>query len=84
MRVIILAAGEGKRLRPLTENRPKHMIPIAGKPIIHQLIDAFKTNGVHKFSIVVGYLRENIINYLSDGKKFGIEIDYIFQKKQDF
>ena len=47
MRVIILAAGEGKRLHPLTENRPKHMIPIAGKPIIHQLIDAFKTNGVY-------------------------------------
>jgi UDP-N-acetylglucosamine diphosphorylase/glucosamine-1-phosphate N-acetyltransferase len=81
MRVIILAAGEGKRLRPLTENRPKHMIPIAGKPIIHQLIDAFKTNGVYKFSIVVGHLRDTIIQYLSDGKKFGIEIEYIHQKK---
>lgn len=81
MRVIILAAGEGKRLRPLTEKRPKHMIPIAGKPIIHQLIDAFKTNGVYKFSIVVGHLRENIIQYLSDGKEFGIEIEYIYQNK---
>jgi len=81
IRVIILAAGEGKRLHPLTENRPKHMIPIAGKPIIHQLIDAFKTNGIYRFSIVVGYLKENIIKYLSDGKKFGIEIDYVFQNK---
>ena len=81
MRAIILAAGEGKRLRPLTEKRPKHMIPIAGKPIIHQLIDAFKTNGITKFSIVVGHFSENIIQYLSDGKKFGIEIKYVHQKK---
>jgi bifunctional UDP-N-acetylglucosamine pyrophosphorylase/glucosamine-1-phosphate N-acetyltransferase len=81
MRAIILAAGEGKRLRPLTEKRPKHMIPIAGKPIIHQLIDAFKTNGVTKFSIVVGHFSENIIQYLSNGEKFGIEIEYIHQKK---
>jgi UDP-N-acetylglucosamine diphosphorylase/glucosamine-1-phosphate N-acetyltransferase len=79
MRAIILAAGEGKRLRPLTEKRPKHMIPIAGKPIIHQLIDSFKSNGVYKFSIVVGHLRENIIQYLSDGKEFGIEIEYVYQ-----
>ena len=81
MRAIILAAGEGKRLRPLTEKRPKHMIPIAGKPIIHQLIDAFKTNGIIKYTIVVGHFSENIIHYLSDGKKFGIEVEYIHQKK---
>ncbi len=79
MRVIILAAGEGKRLRPLTEKRPKHMIPIAGKPIIHQLIDSFKSNGVYKFSIVVGHLRENIVQYLLDGKEFGIEVEYVYQ-----
>jgi len=79
--VAILAAGEGIRLRPLTENRPKHMIPVAGKPIIQHLIEAFKHHGVREFTIVVGYLKEAIQTYLSDGSGLDVEIDYVHQNK---
>ena len=81
MRVAILAAGEGVRLRPLTENRPKHMIPIAGRPIIQHLIETFRHNGVRRFTIVVGYLKEAIQTYLSDGSRLDVEIDYVTQAK---
>ncbi|MEM4251052.1 MAG: sugar phosphate nucleotidyltransferase [Candidatus Bathyarchaeia archaeon] len=79
MRVAILAAGEGVRLRPLTENRPKHVIPVAGRPLIHHLIDAFRQNGVRRFTVVVGYLREVIQSCLLDGGSLGVKIDYVHQ-----
>ncbi len=55
MRAVILAAGKGVRLLPLTENRSKHMIPVGGRPLVLHLIDAFIQNGVKEFTIVVGY-----------------------------
>jgi bifunctional UDP-N-acetylglucosamine pyrophosphorylase/glucosamine-1-phosphate N-acetyltransferase len=79
MRVAILAAGEGVRLRPLTEHRPKHAIPVAGRPIIHHLIEAFKENGVRRFTVVVGYLKEVIQSCLHDGSCLGVKIDYVHQ-----
>jgi len=81
MRGVILAAGEGLRLRPLTENRPKHMIPIAGQPLLQHVIEAFKNSGVHKFTLVVGYLREAIEHYFSDGKALGVKIGYVHQQR---
>ncbi len=81
MRAVILAAGEGVRLRPLTENRPKHMIPIAGRPLLQHVIEAFKHNGVQKFTIVVGYLSEVIERSLSDGRGLGVDITYVHQRK---
>ncbi|MBS7623451.1 NTP transferase domain-containing protein [Candidatus Bathyarchaeota archaeon] len=81
MRVAILAAGEGVRLRPLTEHRPKHAIPVAGRPIIHHLIEAFRQNGVRRFTVVVGYLREVIESYLLDGGNLGVKIDYVHQRE---
>ena len=81
MNAVILAAGEGTRLWPMTENRPKHMIPIAGRPIIQHLIETFKDNGVHKFTIVVGYLREVVERYFLDGSSLGVEIIYVNQPR---
>ncbi len=81
MRAVILAAGEGARLMPLTEHRPKHMIPIAGRPIIQHLIETFRHHGVRRFTVVVGYLKEAIQTYLSDGSSLDVEIDYVNQAK---
>jgi len=81
MRAVILAAGEGKRLRPLTDSRPKHMIPVAGRPLIQHIIEALRDNGVHKLTIVLGYQRETIERYLFDGKDLGVEIDYVYQPR---
>ncbi len=81
MRAVILAAGEGTRLRPLTDRRPKHMIAMAGRPLIEHIVEAFRDNGVAKFTIVLGYKRETIETHLSDGRALGVEIDYVYQPK---
>lgn len=78
---IILAAGEGTRLRPLTSTRPKPMLPVAGKPILEWNMLALSKAGIKKAVIVVGYKKEKIINHF--GKKHnGIQIEYIEQKEQ--
>ena len=82
MKAVILAAGEGKRMRPLTYVRPKVMLPIAGKPIIEHLIEEVKAVGITEFIIVVGYHDETIRGYFSNGADWGIDIQYVTQKQQ--
>lgn len=79
MKAVILAAGEGTRLRPLTLTRPKHLFPIAGKPLLEHTIRALKNTGINEVLIVVGYLKEKIIETLGNGEKFGIKIVYTEQ-----
>ena len=82
MQAIILAAGEGSRMRPLTYTRPKVMLPLAGKPIIeHQLIAA-RDAGIREFVLVVGYFDSLVRDYFGNGKKWQVKIDYATQKKQ--
>ena len=82
MKAVILAAGEGNRMRPLTYTRPKVMLPIANKPILeHLLIEAGKA-GVREFIFVVGYHDEQVRNYFGSGDKWGVSIDYCTQRKQ--
>jgi UDP-N-acetylglucosamine diphosphorylase/glucosamine-1-phosphate N-acetyltransferase len=81
MKAVILAAGEGSRLRPLTQYRPKCMIPLAGKPILEHLLLTLRENGIKDVLIVIGYCKELVQNYFRDGKKFGIKINYVEQKQ---
>ena len=82
MKAIILAAGEGSRMRPLTYTRPKVMLPIANKPILeHLLIEAMKA-GIMEFVFVVGYHDEQVRDYFGNGEKWGATIDYRTQKNQ--
>ncbi len=64
-KALILAAGRGTRLRPLTDTTPKPMLPIHGKPIIGYIIDGLILAGVREFHVVVGYLREQLEDYLA-------------------
>ena len=80
MKAVILAAGEGKRLRPFTETMPKVMLPVANKPILEHVFDAIKKTGMDEIIIVVGYKKEVIMDYFKDYK--GIKITYITQDKQ--
>jgi UDP-N-acetylglucosamine diphosphorylase/glucosamine-1-phosphate N-acetyltransferase len=82
MKGIILAAGEGQRLRPLTANMPKVMIPIGNKPILQYVIETMAKAGIRRISIVVGYHSEKIRQYFGNGRNFGVEIDYVIQNKQ--
>ncbi len=79
MKVIILCAGEGKRMKPYTETYQKTMIPIHGKPLLEYLIKGIKLAGFKDFIIVVGYNKEQIIDYFQEGKKWDINIEYIEQ-----
>jgi len=82
LKAVILAAGEGNRMRPLTYTRPKVMLPIANKPILeHLLIEASKAE-VREFVFVVGYHDEQVRNYFGRGDKWGVSIDYCTQRKQ--
>ena len=81
LQAVILAAGEGTRMRPLTYTKPKVMLPIANKPILHHLIQNLISAGIDEIILVVGYKEETIRNYF--GRKFGsAEIMYVRQSKQ--
>ena len=79
---VVLVAGEGKRLRPFTVNRPKVMISIAGKPILQYVLESLAHNGVRDIVLVAGYRREQIFDYMGSGEQFGVKITYIAQEKQ--
>jgi len=82
MRAVILAAGEGTRMRPLTENRPKVMLPIANRPMLELIINEVRVAGIRDITLIVGYKNEAVIDYFGDGTKFGVRINYIHQEKQ--
>lgn len=79
MKAVVLAAGQGIRLEPLTKTRPKHLLPISGKPILLHVIDALKEAGVTEAVIVVHYMAEKIKQILGDGSGYGMKFEYITQ-----
>ena len=79
MQAIILAAGEGVRVRPLTRSRPKAMIPVANRPIIEFVIDALLKNGIRDIVVVVGYRKEQVTRFLNG---LGVPIEVVVQEKQ--
>ena len=82
MKAVILAAGEGNRMRPLTYTRPKVMLPIANRPILEHLVIEMKKAGIKQFTFVVGYHGETIRQHFGDGARWGVSIDYVPQRKQ--
>jgi len=79
---VILAAGEGTRMRPLTRNRPKVMLPFGNRPILQHVIEQARDSGIVEFVLVVGYCGETIVDYFGDGSKFGISIEYVMQEER--
>jgi len=82
MKAVILAAGEGNRMRPLTYTRPKVMLPIANEPILEHLLVEAEKAGIKEFIFIVGYHDEQVRNYFSSGDRWGVSIDYCTQRKQ--
>jgi len=81
-RVILMLGGLGTRLRPLTENTPKPMLEIGGKPIVETIINRFKAQGFKNFVFCVNYKAEIIKKYFKDGKDFGINIEYVHENQR--
>ncbi|MFP4558873.1 MAG: bifunctional sugar-1-phosphate nucleotidylyltransferase/acetyltransferase [Archaeoglobaceae archaeon] len=82
MQAVILAAGEGTRMRPLTYTRPKVMLPVFNKPILEHLIEELKRAGIKDVVFVVGYRDDTIRGHFGDGSNWGLKIYYVTQRKQ--
>lgn len=82
MKAIILAAGQGTRLRPVTLTMPKPLVPVANKALIEYAIDLLKGSGYNHIGIIVNDLDSPIPKQLSDGKKLGVKLEYIVQAEQ--
>ncbi|WP_135606715.1 bifunctional sugar-1-phosphate nucleotidylyltransferase/acetyltransferase [Methanococcoides sp. NM1] len=82
MKAVVLAAGEGTRMRPLTSAIPKVMLPIANKPMLEHIVDAAIEAGIEGFVFITGYHEESIREYFGNGEKRGVTIDYVHQKEQ--
>ncbi|MCE6981808.1 nucleotidyl transferase, partial [Pseudomonas frederiksbergensis] len=75
--MVIMAGGLGKRLLPLTEDCPKPMLPVGGKPILELIIERAKMDGFVNFIVSVHYLGHMIEDYFGDGQKWGVNISYL-------
>ena len=75
--MVIMAGGFGKRMRPFTENCPKPMLEVAGKPILEHIVERAIANGFNKFVISLFYLPEVISDYFGDGSKWNCNISYV-------
>jgi mannose-1-phosphate guanylyltransferase len=79
MKAMILAAGKGTRVRPLTYDLPKPMIPLLGKPVMAYLVEHLAKHGVTEIMVNVSYLHEKIEEYFGEGEQFGVQIGYSFE-----
>ncbi len=76
---MILAAGQGSRVRPLTKDLPKPMVPILGKPVMEYLIEHMASHGVREIMVNVAYHHQRIEQYFGDGRRWGVEIGYSYE-----
>ena len=80
MKAVVMAGGAGSRLRPLTINRPKPMIPIVNKPVIGHILDLLKRHGITDVIVTLQYMAEDIQDYFGDGQSFGMNIKYSIEE----
>ena len=80
VKAVIMAGGEGTRLRPLTCNIPKPMMPVMGKPIMEYTLELLKNTGIKDIGVTLQYLPDEIINYFGDGGNFGVNMRYFMEE----
>jgi dTDP-glucose pyrophosphorylase/CBS domain-containing protein len=80
--VVLMAGGLGTRLRPLTEDTPKPLLPVGDKPILETIIEQFNSYGFENFIITVNYKADQIRDYFGNGEKLGVNISYIEEEKR--
>lgn len=82
MKALILAAGEGTRLRPLTTNIPKPLLTVAGRPYLAHLVQALGDAGIKEQVILVGWKANRVKEFFGDGRQMGVELSYLEQKER--
>ncbi len=80
--VILMAGGLGSRLKPLTDECPKPMLSIGGRPILETILMNFIEHGFHQFYIAVNYKSDVITRYFGDGQRYGVEIQYLYESER--
>jgi dTDP-glucose pyrophosphorylase len=80
--VVLMVGGLGTRLRPLTDNTPKPMLKVGGKPILQTIVEGFAKSGFANISMCLGYKSNAIKNFFQDGSEFGVNIDYVVEDKR--
>ncbi len=78
---LILAGGKGTRMRPFTYEIPKPMIPVQGKPLMQHIIELNRKHGINDILLSIGYLGDKIKEYFGNGSRFGVNIEYVEEKK---
>jgi NDP-sugar pyrophosphorylase family protein len=77
LQAIVMAGGQGTRLRPLTEDVPKPMLPVGGRPLMEHIIEQLRDVGVRKVNVATHYQSQKIVEHFGDGSSFGVEISYV-------
>jgi mannose-1-phosphate guanylyltransferase/phosphomannomutase len=79
VKAVVMAGGEGSRLRPLTSSRPKPLAPVANKPVMHHIVDLLRRHGITEVVSTLHYLADEIENYFGDGSDLGIAMSYVVE-----
>jgi len=82
MKGYILAAGEGVRMRPLTSNIPKPLLPVAGRPFLEHNVESLKSAGIRDIILLIGWKANRIREHFGDGSEFGVKLEYVEQKER--
>lgn len=82
MRAVIMAGGEGTRLRPFTQTIPKPLLPIGRKPIAQIIVERLRDSGIHEVTMTLGYAADLIKAFFQDGSQFGVQIQYYHEKEK--
>jgi len=77
IRAMVMAGGQGMRLRPLTEDTPKPMLPVGGRPVMERIVEQLRDVGIRHIHIATHYQSEKIVNHFGRGESFGVNIDYV-------
>jgi mannose-1-phosphate guanylyltransferase / phosphomannomutase len=79
VKAVVMAGGEGSRLRPLTSSRPKPLAPVANKPVMHHIVDLLRRHGITDVISTLHYLADEIENYFGDGSSLGFSMSYVVE-----
>ena len=77
IRAMVMAGGQGMRLRPLTEDTPKPMLPVGGRPVMERIVQQLRDVGIRHIHIATNYQSEKIVEHFGSGESFGVNIDYV-------
>src|SRR5213079_1204992 len=80
MKAVVMAGGEGTRLRPLTSNQPKPMVPIVGKPCMEHIVELLRRHGMEDVIVTVAFLPQAIRSYFGNGDSLGMDVSYSIEE----